>query len=167
MAQLILKKFRCNEETDEVDSDSPYFAVFVGEPSTKKSEVHYVRREAWDNDTDTGETKVANITVDGSVSENAVILAALLEEDDDPDVTGPAMTMVRTNMQVIFNAFAVQGASAEQIAQNVRPEFRKALERAIANDELLGVKRVSATPGTKVLKYRADGGSYDVTFAVS
>jgi hypothetical protein len=167
MAKLILKKFRCIEETDEVDSDSPYFAVFVGDPSTKASTVHLVRREAWDNETDSGETKVANITVASNVDNDAVVLAALLEEDDDADVTGGNMTLVRNWMQAVFTAFAVNGLSPSQIAGKVSPEFRRALNIAIANDELIGIKRVGANPGTKVVNYKGDGGNYDVTFSVA
>lgn len=166
MAKLILKKFRCIEQTETLP-DSPYFAVFVGEPSTKQSEVHRVRREAWDNAITAGPAKVANVTVDSTVSPDAVILAALLEEDDNVDLSGATITRLRTEMQTLFSAFATNGSSPAQIAGRMMPEFRRALNTALGNDDLIGIKRVTASSGTKVLNYMGDGGSYQVTFAIA
>lgn len=166
MAKLILEKFLCIEQT-ETFPDSPYFAVFVGEPSTKTSEVHRIRREAWDNTTTAPNVKVANLTVDSAVSSDALILAALLEEDDNVDLSGATITRLRTEMQAIFSAFAANGASAAQLSDQVLPEFRQALNRAIGNDDLLGIKRVTASPGKKLLNYKGGGGNYQVTFAIA
>ena len=172
MAKLILKEFRCVEESDENDSDSPYFVVFVGKPgSSPTSDVKMIRREAWDNDTDAGELKVANITVADSVGSNSVVLAALMEEDVDANVTGANLMMVKTWMQAVFTAFNASGtATAADIASKIRPEFAKALNATRGNDEMLGIRRVTipAAPGNVgLLNYSGDGSDYRVRFTVA
>lgn len=172
MAKLILKEFRCVEESDEIDSDSPYFVVFVGKSGTNPtSDVKMIRREAWDNDTDTGELKVANITVADGVNANTVVLAALMEEDGDANITGARLAIVKSWMQAVFSAFNASGsASADDLATKIRPEFAKAINANKGDDEMLGIRRVPvpSSPGNvPLLTYTGDESNYRVRFTVA
>lgn len=170
MATLRLKEFRCVEESDEVGSDSPYFVVFVGDPSEPGSaaKLVVVRRESWDNETDSGELKSPNAVVSKDVGVGDLLLCALMEEDDNRDIAGDAFDRVESWMRTVFDAYRASGsASAKQMAEHLKPEFRRALNNARYNDEILGVVHVPVSTANGPLPLRnfyGDGGHYRVRF---
>ena len=173
MATLTLKEFRCVEESDEVGWDSPYFLVFEGNPSQPASEaqLHRVRRESWDNEIESGSFRGVNHVIGKDIAGNHLVLCALMEEDNDPDIGGAAFALVQNWMRSVFDAYRAGGsASAQQMATNMKPEFVKALKAARSNDEILGVKHVPLTPaanGDLPLRYfYGDGGTYRVRFTL-
>ncbi|MBI4852254.1 MAG: hypothetical protein HY819_10700 [Acidobacteria bacterium] len=166
---LVLQEFNCVEETNEVGSDSPYFVVFVGHPGiTPTSSVTTLRKESWDNEIDSGDLIKANLTVGTGVNTNTLVLVALLEEDNNPDITGADLINVQNWMQAIFQAFgSILGISLNQLDAMVRPEFVKALNANIANDEIVAVKRLTISTSSgllPILKFLGDGGDYRVRF---
>jgi hypothetical protein len=174
MAKLILKEFRCVEETDEIGSDSPYFLVFVGDAKSggAQSDVKLVRKDSWDNEVDSGELRTPNITVTDGFDLD-LVLVALIEEDWDPDFAGVTLAMVKAWMASAFNSLAsnVSTGIDNTIANLVRDEFVKVLKQRVSNDEILGVKRLPVEPQSggllPLLKFSGDGGSYNVRFALA
>lgn len=170
MATLLLKEFRCLEESDEVDDDSPYFLVFEGNPARPASEADLavVRREAWDNTISSGDFRSVNQVITKDVGTNHLVLCALMEEDNDRDIAGDAFRQVRDWMRTMFDAFRASGsASANSLATNLKPEFRRALNNARTNDEIIDIVHVpvTTTDGLLPLRYLyGDGGRYKVRF---
>jgi hypothetical protein len=46
MPKLILEKFQCVEETDEVGSDNPYFFTFVGQRSSVTNTARFLAQRS-------------------------------------------------------------------------------------------------------------------------
>jgi hypothetical protein len=170
MATLVLKQFRCLEESDEVGDDSPYFVVFEGNPSRTAAEADLVvvRRESWDNEISSGSLRSPEAVIAKEVGTNHVVLCALMEEDDDCDIAGAALGYVRNWMRAVFDAYRASGsASAADIAKKLKPEFRRALGEARSDDDILGVVHVPVTTADGLLPLRyfyGDGGCYRVRF---
>ncbi|MES2070130.1 MAG: hypothetical protein V4488_07270 [Pseudomonadota bacterium] len=169
MANLILKEFRCVEETDEAGADSPYFVVFVGHPGKPESaDVKMIRKGEWDNEVSTGDLLVANVPVASGVDTNTLVLVALMEEDVNPDIAGTELSNVRNWMKAVFQAFgSINGASAAQLSPLVMPEFIKALNANLTNDDVVGISRLSITTASGLLpliNFFGDGGQYKVRF---
>jgi hypothetical protein len=172
MADLIFRKFRCVEETEEGGSDSPYFLIFVGrQSSSPTSSVTRVRRDAWDNEIDTGDIRVLNQKIAGGVDKNTLVLAALLEEDNDPDIAGFGTVVIQAWMQEAFKSYSASGsASVSELATKMKPEFKKAINSRLENDELVKVRWVELTTfagSLSPLNFIGDGGHYKLYFDVA
>jgi len=172
MTDLILEKFQCIEETNEVGSDSPYFVIFVGHSTSGKSELVFIREEAWDNESDTGDLPVkVNKKVASNVGGSTLVLVALLEEDVNPDLVGGDFDKVKHWVQEAFNSVRASGsATTSKLATQVAPEFVKAINANIGNDELLGVKYLETanTPQSlPPLTIKGDGGEYSIKFKLA
>lgn len=174
MATLTLKEFRCVEESDEAGCDSPYFLVFEGDPAQPGSEaqLHRVRRDAWDNEIASGSFRSVNHVVAKDVVGNHLVLCALMEEDNDPDIAGSSFAFVQNWLRSVFDAYRAGGsASAKDMAAKMKPEFRSAITAARSNDEILGVVHVpltAAANGNLPLRYfYGDGGVYRARFTLT
>jgi len=172
MSKLVLKRFRCNTESDERGNDSPHFLIFHGKrgqggPST--SNVELVRRSAWDDEVVEGELVNANTTVLNPMNAD-LVLVAMMEEDWDADFTGLTLMRLRAWICPFFNSLASSVAFIDgTIANLVLQEYKRGINALLSNDEVLGVKRLSLTPsGTELplLKFTGDGSNYDVRFTL-
>jgi hypothetical protein len=71
-------------------------------------------------------------------------------------------------MQAVFQAYgSVGGISLDQLTANVRPEFSKALNACLPNDDCVDIHRLKIPQATGLLPHLAfqgDGGSYSVRF---
>ena len=169
MANLILQSFKCIEETNEVGSDSPYFVVFHGNPtSPNAATVRRIRKQAWDTTVDSGETVQANSFVIDGVGTSSIVLAAFIEEDGDPDISPADLTSIENHMRTFFTAFSASGTTPQnQLTFQMTLEFFKALIPRIENDELCGLAplKITTTSGLlPLLKFTGDGGDYRVQF---
>lgn len=169
MSKLILKKFKCNTESDEIGDDSPHFLVFHGRRgqggSPSSSNVELVRRAAWDNEVAQGETITANATVISPMNAD-IVLVAMMEEDSDPDFAGLTLARLRGWICPFFNSLASNVAIIDSnIAALVLQEYRRGIQSMRTNDEILGVKRLSLST-LAPLTFTGDGANYNVTFAV-
>lgn len=54
MANLVLKRFQCVEDTDAVGGESPYFITWVGDMVMAKSTLRATRKTYWNNNADKG-----------------------------------------------------------------------------------------------------------------
>jgi hypothetical protein len=101
-----------------------------------------------------------------------LVLVALLEEDNDMDISNDALNSgLKTFLQGRFKGFKDSGSTTvtSAIAKSLRDAFIAWLSLALGNDDNMGVKRlkVNGTPGLQpLLNYFADSGHYRVRFVI-
>lgn len=172
MANLVLKEFRCVIETDEIGDDSPYFVIFIGNSGSPKfSDVKRIRDPQWDNNISSGNLVQVNTTVSSGVGSNTLVLVALLEEDNNPDIAGAALTNVKDWMAGVYNSFWSSGtATVNDLEANLKPEFAKAINANLANDDIVAIARLKVTTSSgnlNLLHMWGDGGYYRVRFGMA
>jgi len=166
MSKLILERFKCREDTTETGAESVYFMIYVAEArnGTAHSDVKFIRKEAWDNEVDKGDTFITNITVSSGMHHDLVIVG-MIEEDWDPDLENPVNLIIAQNMKGLDGTLAAATTVTTGVDDNlghiVRDEFHNQLKNHIANDEIMGVKRWKTSSPT--LTFSRDEGIYDVT----
>lgn len=172
MSKLVLKRFRCNTESDEIGDDSPHFLIFHGkrgQGGPSSSNVELVRRSAWDDEVAQGELINANVTVLNPLNAD-LVLVAMMEEDWDADFTGLTLARLRGWICPFFNSLASSVAFVDgTVANLVLQEFKRGINALRSNDEVLGVKRLSLTASSgqlPLLKFTGDGSNYDVRFTL-
>ncbi len=172
MATLILKEFRCLAATED-SGDSPYFLVFEGDKTRPAAEAQLVRvrREAWDDQgIDDGQYQAVHHAIATSVEPGHVVVAALMEEDDGPDITSGDFTYVRDRLRATFEQARDNGtASTGSIRNALKATFWSALIEAGTNDDIINVGGVSVnvtSGGLPLVYFYGDGGAYRVRFTM-
>jgi hypothetical protein len=177
MAKLMLKEFRCVEDTDESGSESPYFLVFIGDLVTGKTDVKRIKQGNWDDEVDKGELWVINAPVpfvhNFSFKTNpTLILVALIEEDVDVDISNAEVnSFFKPLLDDVFQNFKNSGATkvTSGISSGVASAFSNLIGLKLGNDDNMGVKRLKPTGQTglqPILNYFADTGHYRVRFEI-
>jgi hypothetical protein len=177
MAKLILKEFRCVEDTDESGSESPYFLVFIGDLVTGKTDVKRIKQGNWDDEVDKGELWVVNAPVPfdhpfSFKTDSTLIFVALLEEDIDVDISeAEVKTFFKPVLDASFQELKRSGATkiTNGISLGVKKSFNLLLGLKLGNDENMGIIRLKPTgqPGNQpLLNYFADTGHYRVRFVI-
>lgn len=175
MAKLILKEFRCVEDTDESGAESPYFLVFVGDLETGKTELKMIRQGNWHNEVDKGELWTVNATVVSGFNFNpnpTLILVALIEEDENLDISNfERDNIIKPLLAAKFKSFKDSGATivTSGISSGVKSTFNAALGLTLANDDNMGVIRLKPNGHSgdqPLLNYFADTGHYRVRFII-
>ena len=175
MSQLILKEFRCVEDTDESGAESPYFITFVGDLTTGKTDVALIRQGNWHDEVDKGELWVVNAPVVGGFSFKAsptLVLVALIEEDENVDVNKAELSaIVKPILTSQFKSFKNSGSTTvtSAIASSMRSAMKTALSLLLSNDDNMGVLRLNVNGNTgpqPLLNYFADTGHYRVRFVI-
>lgn len=180
MSKLILKRFQCLEETDEVGADSPYFLTFVGDIATGKTALKMTRQGNWHNEVDQGEVWTANETVaDGFdfTPSKTVVLCAMVEEDEGVDVSSAEITSIRTGLTNRLKQFQATGSTTvttlirNDMASLMRAHIGVSLiTSAGAGDDIVGVKPVTLNGqlGEQALvSLVGDGGHYRVRYGIA
>ena len=176
MSQLILKEFRCVDDTNESGAESPYFIVFVGDLTTGDNDTQLVRQGNWHNEVDKGELWVVNAPVVSGFSFKAgptVVLVALIEEDENVDISKAEVNaIVKPIMDSQFESIKKAGTTTvtSAIAGSLRSAFNNALSIFLNNDDNMGVIRLKVNGKTglqPLLNYFADSGHYRVRFEVA
>jgi hypothetical protein len=171
MATLRMLEFKCDEETDEVGDDSPYFVFFIGKgTNADEAQLVRIRQPHWDNDVASGDLLKPYTNVAGGIDSNTLVLCALMEEDDNADIVtgnGP-FKKIRNDMRTFLKAFAAGGSSSvSQIASKLIPEFRRSLNKHVTNDDLVDVEHLPTNINLKQhgsFSFNGDGGKYRVWF---
>jgi hypothetical protein len=170
MATLRLNEFKCYEETNENDDDSPYFVFFIGKSNNPDAaQLVRIRQPHWDNDVAAGDLLRPYTNVSGGIDSNTLVLCALMEEDDNADIVtgnGP-FKKIRRDMRIEFEAAAALGSSSGQIASHLIPQFRKALNKYVTNDDLVDVEHIPTNINLKQhgsFSFEGDGGRYKAWF---
>lgn len=105
------------------------------------------------------------------IDEGTLVLVALMEEDVNADIVGTTATKVEKWMRLFLEAFSASGAnSPANLAKELIPEFRKALDVYRTNDDILGIKHLSITKQSGDLNlswFTGDGARYKVRFAMT
>lgn len=175
MAKLILKEFRCVEDTDEVGAESPYFLVFVGDLETGKTTLKMIRQGNWHNEVDKGELWVVNATVTNGFSfkpKPTLVLVAMVEEDENLDISSfERDNMIAPLLAAKFKSFRDSGSTVITggIESGVRNTFETALALTLSNDDNMGIKRLNLNGQTgeqDLVKYSKDDGFYKVRFTI-
>ena len=170
MANLVLSEFRCVTETDEIGDDSPYFVIFIGNTGTSFSDVKRLRDPQWDNNISSGKLVHVNSTVSSGVGTNSLVLVALLEEDNDPDISGQILTNIKQSMSGWYNTIFAQGGGISQMEASLKPLFKQHIEAALSNDDVVAIARLKVTTlsgNLNLLHMWGDGGYYRVRFKMA
>ena len=180
MSKLILKRFQCVIDTDELGSESPYFLTFVGDIGSGKTTLKMTRQGNWENEVDKGEIWTVNETVAEGfalVPAKTLVLSAMVEEDEGLDVNGNEMTMIHNVLIAKLNGFRQAGATIvnSAIAGPMASAFKSVLGLALfsttgAADDYMGTKRVALSGNVgdlPVVSFVGDGGRYNVRYAVA
>jgi hypothetical protein len=178
MAKLILKRFQCVIDTNELGSESPYFLTFVGDFATGKTALKLTRQGNWHNEVDQGETWIVNETVaDGFdlVPTKTVVLSAMVEEDEGLDVNSVEINMIRSVLTARLNTLRQAGVTlvnatiANLMASTMKTALQLALSSASgADDDYMGTRRVPITGQSgdlQLITFNADSGLYRVRYA--
>ena len=136
MPKLILEKFQCVEETDEVGSDNPYFFTFVGQRSSVTTTVVSTQLAFWRNEVDTGDVIPVNVEITSAFSlspADTLLICGMVEQDDGRDVSGAKVTAIRTAMNSLFSTWTT-GSLAPFTDMHFRRQIRDNLESLIQKE---------------------------------
>ncbi len=180
MSKLILKRFQCAVETDEIGADSPYFLTFVGDIGTGATSMKRTRQGNWHNEVDAGEIWTVNETVSqgfGFVPNKTVVLCGVVEEDEGLDINAAEVDAIEQAVKSALNQFRATGSTT--VTNKVRNDLAAAMRGAIflhllssagARDDIVGVKplKLSGAAGEQSLvSVTGDGGTYKVRYAIA
>lgn len=178
MSKLILKRFHCVEDTDEIGGESPYFLTFVGDIATGQTAFKMTRHGNWHNEVDKGEIWQVNETVASGfdfVPAKTVVLSAMVEEDEGLDVNSGEVNTIHAIVRAKLNDFRSAGAHTVTpgIASSLISAFRSGLTLALltssgAADDPMGVRRVTLTGQAgdlPLVSFSGDDGRYRVRYA--
>ncbi len=179
MSKLILKRFQCAIETDEVGADSPYFLTFVGDITSGATSIKMTRQGNWHNEVDAGEIWTVNETVSqgfGFVPNKTVVLCAVVEEDDGVDIGSAEVGAIEQAVKSALNQFRATGSNT--VTSKVRNDLASAMRGAIflhllssagGRDDIVGVKPLvlnGKTGEQSLVSVTGDGGLYRVRYAL-
>ncbi len=180
MSKLILKRFQCVTETDEVGADSPYFITFVGDIINGKTEMKMTRQGNWHNEVDQGEIWTVNATVaDGFDFKPArtIVLCAMVEEDEGLDIGSAEIEGMQAALASRLNQYRATGANVVKpiITNGMAQVFRNLVQVSLftaagASDDIVGVKAVKLNGNSgdqAVATLIGDGGRYNVRYSVA
>jgi hypothetical protein len=170
MASLVVDRVKCVEESNESGSDDVYMVVFRGNTTAPfESNVGVHAPGIW-RDFDTGEVENNDRTIAKFVP-GAVYVVMLVEEDNDRDIAGGVIDMWKAQLALTWTAQMIAGASPANAAQAIGTHMKGLasvfMEFPYGNDDILGIKRVSAAPGMPQERtFKWDGSHYIITFKV-
>ena len=179
MSKLILKRFQCAIETDEIGADSPYFLTFVGDIGSGATSIKMTRQGNWHNEVDAGEVWTVNETVSqgfGYVPNKTVVLCGVVEEDEGLDITSAEVGAIELAVKNALNQFRATGSTI--VTTKVRKDLANTMRCAIllhlmsnagATDDIVGVKPLvlnGKTGEQSLVSVSGDGGLYMVRYAI-
>lgn len=180
MSKLILKRFHCVTETDEVGADSPYFLTFVGDIATGKTALKLTRQGNWHNEVDQGEIWTVNATVAEGFDftpSKTIVLCGLVEEDEGVDINTTEVDNIRTVLSNRIKQYQATGANTvtalirNDMAQLMRTMIAMSLLTSSgASDDIVGVKPLKPNGNTgeqALVSLVGDGGHYRVRYGVA
>ncbi len=162
---LKLDRVHCDEETDEIGSDSPYVLVFATSPSNAGA-VSFGKwgPGGWDNVVDTGDIYYPNGTIASGVQGGWTLWTVLMEEDNGHDISAGDMTYINTVMWNQWQASFWQSAATQQITMTMA--FLNAIGATTDNDDTVAIRSfaISGLSTGTTMNFSGDGGSYNLRF---
>jgi hypothetical protein len=184
MANLVLKRFQCVEDTSEIGGESPYFITWVGDIVDGTSTLKLTRKTYWDNNVHKGP---GAWPVDDVVSTglslkpaNTLALAMMVEKDEGIDVLASEIDSIRNTMSTVLRNHAeIFTASDPNFISTMRntltSKVRQALESSAgADDDLMeeddwrAARRIQLSGKAEelpIVTFKGGGGQYNVRYA--
>ncbi|HEX8649004.1 MAG TPA: hypothetical protein VF715_19085 [Thermoleophilaceae bacterium] len=167
--KLKVAQVKCIEETTEPGSDDPYIVAFVGKKKTGQADsVLTVGPSPWRN-MSSGAVRDTDMTIT-DYNPDHFYLVALVELDVNKDVDAATRKSIKDWVSPFYRAYAVDGASNQQIATNMKSQLDVALDSYLDNDDRVGATKhlqFASPPATKTFRYIGDGGDYKFWFKVT
>jgi hypothetical protein len=146
MAQLRLQKFKCDEDTDEIGGESPYFFTFIadtrflGNGFEKLPEVHCTRKAKWNNEVDKGETWPVDAILSNTFalgSQHTMVLCAMVEKDEGLDISADEVKTIRQKMIDSWTVHIQGGFQIDDsgLTSNLSAAFQGAIKTALASSK--------------------------------
>lgn len=153
----------CNEETDEIGDDSPYFLVFAAS-TTNPSATAFGKwgPGGWDAEIATGDSYSPNASIVSGVANSSWRLISLMvEEDYDNDLTAGEIQSIGNNM---FNQYQLSfWKPTTTLISEMRAALRNTTATYLSNDDMVATASSSIGSWTP---YVGDGGSYQVRYTL-
>ncbi|GAA1421960.1 hypothetical protein ACFQZ4_07340 [Catellatospora coxensis] len=153
----------CNEETDEIGDDSPYFLVFAAS-TTNPGATAFGKwgPGGWDAEIATGDSYSPNASIVSGVSSSSWRLISLMvEEDYDNDLNAAELQDIGTNM---YNQYQLSfWKPTTTLISEMRAALRNTTATYLSNDDM--VATASSSIGGWAY-YVGDGGSYQVKYTL-
>ncbi len=180
MSQLILKRFQCVAETDEVGADSPYFLTFIGDITNGNTAMKLTRQGNWHNEVDQGEIWQVNAPIASGFDfkpAKTLVLCAMVEEDEGLDISSQEVENMHAALTQRLNQYRATGANIVKpiITNGMVSALRGLVQVSLftaagASDDLVAVKalKLNGNAGDQaVVTLVGDGGRYNVRYAVA
>ncbi|MEU8075177.1 hypothetical protein AB0B31_06980 [Catellatospora citrea] len=153
----------CNEETDEIGDDSPYFLVFAAS-TTNPGATAFGKwgPGGWDDEIASGDSYSPNASIASGVSSSTWRLISLMvEEDYDNDLTAGEIAWIGNNM---YNQYQISfWKPTSTMISEMRATLRNTTAMYLSNDDM--VATASSTIGSYA-SYIGDGGNYQVRYTL-
>ena len=185
MANLVLKRFQCVEDTSEIGGESPYFITWVGDINLSKSALRLTRKTYWENNVSKGpgawpvdDTICSGFTLKPS---DTLALAIMVEEDEGLDITSSEVESIRSTMASVLETHRKAGFTAgdsnfiNTMKNTLESRVKQALSSAAgADDDLMeeddyrAARRIVLTGKAEelaIVTFKGGGGKYNVRYA--
>ena len=183
MANLILKRFQCVEDTSEIGGESPYFITWVGDVRDGTSTLKLTRKTYWDNNVSKGP---GAWPVDDVVStglslkpSDTLALAIMVEKDEGIDVLASEIDAIRSSMATVLRNHEAFMASDPSFISTMKNTLESKVKQALqssagADDDLMeesghrAARVIDLRGGAgelPIVTFKGGGGQYSVRYA--
>ena len=188
MAKLVLKRFQCAEDTNEIGGESPYFITWVGNlDDVAQSTLTLTAKTYWDNNVFKGPgawpvDHVVCAKLPASPSK-ALALAVMVEKDNGRDITSSELTDMKSKMQDALSTWVQSGVFDSNANANFVNTMRNTFEALVVgklksavgdDDDLMqedgyrASRRITLTGKAEeldIVTFKGDDGEYHVRYA--
>lgn len=184
MANLVLKRFQCVEDTSEIGGESPYFITWVGDLREGASRCKRSKKAYWDNNVSKGPGAwPVDLVVCSDLSlkpADTLAFAIMVEKDGGFDITDAEAAAIQDRMgTVLRNHQEVFTVADPQFVNTMRNTFetevRKALQTTAGDDDDLmeednwrAARRIQLSGKAEelpIVTFKGGGGQYNVRYA--
>lgn len=183
MANLVLKRFQCVEDTSEIGGESPYFITWVGDVRDGTSTLRLTRKTYWDNNVSKGPGAwpVDDVVSTGlSLKPSATLaLAMMIEKDGGIDVLASEIDAIRSTMATVLRNHEGFMADDPNFTSTMRNTLKSKIQQALQSsagddDDLMEEDNHSAVRTIKltgqagelaIVTFKGGGGQYNVRYA--
>ena len=184
MANLVLKRFQCVEDTSESGGESPYFITWVGDLREGTSSLKLTKKTYWDNNVSKGPGAwpVDDVVSSGMSLKPAdtLALAIMVEKDEGLDISGTEMDAIKSRLLTVLRShqevFTASDPNFISTMKNTfEAEVKKALQTSVgADDDLMAessyraARKISLSGKAEelpIVTFKGGGGQYNVRYA--
>jgi len=185
MANLVLKRFQCVEDTNEIGGESPYFITWVGDIATGQSALRLTRKTYWDNNVSKGpgawpvdDTICSGFSLKPS---DTLALAVMVEKDEGIDINSSEVSSIGSTMSSVLQTHRQAGFTAgdanfiNTMKNTLESKVKQALSSASgADDDLMkeddyrAARRIVLSGKAEdlaIVTFKGGDGQYNVRYA--